>query len=968
MEDTLSPEEITHQLHRILADALFERSQRLGGFLRFAVEESLAGRGSDLKEYTVGTRVLERSENFRPQEDPVVRIMAGRLRAKLAEYYGGSGAADPVLIELPRGGYATRFSRRIGQAAPRASRAPVTRRRSVGREAEIRRLHEAFAALAGGGRIVTVSGEAGMGKTTFVEDFLTTISGGGALAARGGCSERLGESDAFAPLLDALDGLQRTGGHAAQLLASVAPTWHGQVTGLTQDKAPSHERLRRELAAFLEQLAHTHPVILFLDDLHWADASTCDLLAYLGQRLQSVPLLILGTYRPGAVLVPGNPFLRTKLRWERTGACEEIALAFLTRVDVDDYLALRFPAHSFPAVLGTVLQERTEGQPLFLTDLVDHLLSTGVVAQQNGHWGLTRGAAEVRLVIPAGTHAMIGVKLEQVTEADREILLTAAVQGMQFDSAVIAEVLHLDPALVEDRLRKLDRIHHLVSMMEEHDQPGRTVSVRYRFVHVYYQNALYSALTPSRRAADSLAVAGVLAAMAGDDASAMAPELAVLFETGRDPGSAAEYFLSAARRAARVFAYPEVVLLCERGLCSLAALPDSRPRDQQELHYSITLGMALMATRGYAAPEVERTHRRSRELCLKLNEVGRLVSVLWSIHTCETNGGRLVEARRTALEMRQAAATLQHPDADLASLHALGTTYAFSGRLPDARRALESILSLPPTPQRQIFVLDPLVTSLCMLARLLTLMGEGNEALLRADEALEKANRLAHPHTIAYATFWQGWIRHLQGWNAESLEHLDGAMAQGRAHGAPLIVEWARVVRGSALAHLGRVEEGLAEIRLSIERQEKMGSRLERAYCLTLLAEALLRDGQASQALEVAHQALELGQRTEGRCYEPETFRILAEATLADFGATGRAQAEEHFTNALKVARDTECTLLELRAATSHYRARIAAGDSSVSRPGLESVLARFRPAEAPVAAEARLLLGHQGAGTAVAG
>ena len=500
-------------------------------------------------------------------------------------------------------------------------------------------------------------------------------------------------------------------------------------------------------------------------------------------------------------------------------------------------------------------------------------------------------------------------------------------------------------------------------MEEESDRPGLPLSVRYRFVHVFYQNALYASLTPSRRVVESLAVAGALT-RSGPAAvqEAMAGELAVLYEIGREYSLAAQHFLQAARNAARVFAYPETVLLVERGLRALATLPESPERDGQELLFSLMLGMALMSTRGYAAPEVEHTHRRSRELCLKQKEVRRLVPVLWGIHTCETNGGRLMEALNTAHEIREAAELLGHRESLVTSLHALGTTLAFMGRLPEAREALERILALTPPEQHELrgslYVLDPLVTTLSMLGRLLTLMGDGEAAQARATESVTLANRLGHPHSLAYATFWTGWILQFQGWHAASLEALESTMKLGRTHGFPLIVEWARVVRGSALVHLDRRDEALAEIRKSIERQDAMGSKLERAYCLTVFAEAMLRNGQSNEAIEKCDEALVLSQRTGGKCYDTETLRVRGEALLAQFGPSRRTEAEADFLHAIQQAREWRCTLLELRAAMSYHRCQCAAGDGAAARLDLERAAASFRPIEAPLAGEAKRQLG----------
>ena len=951
--------EVMRQLDRILVSPLFRNAQRLATFLRFTVESTLAGEAHTLKEWAIGVRVFERPETYSPQEDPIVRIMAGRVRAKLAEYYQAAGASDPLLIELPRGAYVPRWSKRPAGSAP-----PPERSQALGRASEAAALDAAFAsACRGSGSMVAVSGDAGMGKTKFVESFLAAAAPVSFIAS-GRCSERLSEADAFAPVLEAWDGLCR--GPFAEvctaLLQSTAPAWHRLIAPSEQeDRTISRERMRREFGAYFEKLCETQPVVLFLDDVHWADASTCDLIARLAAPIRELRLLIVVTYRPGDTLTAGHPLLPLRLQFQKRNACKEITLPFLTRGELAHFLDTRLPGHRLPAEFATILHERTEGNPLFLNDLIAFLCDTGAVSLRDGCWTLTQTPEFLRGVIPAGTHAMIGTTLGQLSELDRGILRCGAVQGMEFDSAVAAQVLGLDPAIVEERLRDLAAIHRLVDPVGEWDRPGAPLSVRYRFLHVFYQNALYASLTPSRRAGDSLAVAGVLASIGAGSARPLAGELAVLYETGRDYANAVKSFLEASRNAARLFAYPEAVLLAERGLSALATLPDSPDRDRQELFFSLTLGMALMSTRGYAAPEVERAHRRSRDLCLKLNEPRLLVQVLWGIHTCETNGGRLPESLETALEMRRTAEALGNRDAIISSLHALGTTLAFIGRLREAREAMEQIPVLDPPGQHEfrsaIYVLAPLVTSLSMLARLLVLMGDGEAARARATESVALAKRLSHPQSLAYATFWEGWVLHFQGWHAESIAHFDSAMELGHSQGLAMIVEWVRICRGSALSHLGRGTEALAEIRKSIERQRAMGSMLEHAFCLTTLADALLRNGEAAEALEHCEQALAFGQATGGRNYEPETLRLRGEALLALFGESRRADVEADFLAALRLARDAGCRLLELRAAASYFRSRRALCDGVVARVELQQAIDAFRPIHAPLVEQARLLL-----------
>jgi tetratricopeptide (TPR) repeat protein len=888
--------EILQQLDRILAHPLFNKSHRLSSFLRYAVETTLAGDADSLKEFVIGAEVFKLGDSFDPQVDNIVRVNANRLRGKLAEYYQHRGQSDSVVIDLPRGGYIPVFSSSapINQNAPRACSDAAVVRTSVGRQPELDRIRAAFAsACQGTGLMVTVSGDAGMGKTTIVEDFVSEVESGGRAAwiARGRGSERLAKTDAFVPIFESLDELTRgeSGVQAAQVMKTAAPGWLSQLAPARDDLAGSRpevsaERMRREFVRFFEALSVLRPVILFLDDLHWADASTCDLLFYLGSRMRDIRILIVATYRPSE-LFGMHPFLPVRLALEQKGASQDIQLEFLTRGDIECYLNRRFPDNRFPTELVSVVHERTEGNPLFMRDMMNFLVDKRILIDRAGHWQLDRDIAEIRNVIPAGTESMIRLHIEQFSEADRRLLQCAAVQGVEFDSAVISLALSMDPGEVEERLQTLDRVHRFTYLVEEREFPDRTFSVRYRFVHVFYQNALYAGLGPTRRAALCLAVAQSMVTLAGDTGPAVSAEVALLFESGRDSDRAAHYFLHAARHAVSVFAYPEGAILCVRGLDSLLSIPESRERDARELEFSLILGMAQMATHGYAAPEVESIHRRSRELCLRLNEKRRLVQVLWGLHTCLINAGELIAALKLAREMRQLADALADPASITESLHALGTTLAFMGDLVVAREALERFFTLSPVGQHRfcgsLYVLDPCVTSLSMLARVLARMGFLDEAVEKAATSVALAEELAHPPSVAYATFWIGWLCHARGEHTKACTHLEAAMALSRTHGLPQILEWGRVVRGSSLAHLGRIEEGITEIRISLDNQLAMRCLLERPYCLTLLAEALLLVKGYREALELCDEALQIASNTEGRSYDVQTNQIRKAALLA---------------------------------------------------------------------------------------
>ena len=279
---------------------------------------------------------------------------------------------------------------------------PAGKPRPVGRRRELAELDKGFAsALAGRGLLACVTGEPGLGKTTLVENFLEDLllRGHSFHLARGCCSERLAGSEAYLPVLEALESLLRGPGGAAlaETLKRLAPNWYGQVIPRAADdssftprtaEAPTatQERLKRELIAFLEEVGRARPVVFFLDDVHWADASTLDLLVYLGSRAGSLRLLLVATYRTADLLRSHHPFCLVQLDLQGRGLCRVIALEFLSQPDVERYLAMAFPGHAFPTGFAALVHAKTEGNPLFLVDLMQYL-ATGTSWPRKGAAG-----------------------------------------------------------------------------------------------------------------------------------------------------------------------------------------------------------------------------------------------------------------------------------------------------------------------------------------------------------------------------------------------------------------------------------------------------------------------------------------------------------------------------------------------------------------------------------------------------
>lgn len=242
--------------------------------------------------------------------------------------------------------------------------------------------------------------------------------------------------------------------------------------------------MKRELASFLQAVAESQPLVIFFDDLHWADVSTIDLLSFLAGKFDVLRVLIVTTYRPSDMLLAKHPFLQIKPDLQARGCCRELSLEFLTEAEIADYLTLEFPRHAFPADFARLIHAKTEGSPLFMADLVRYLRDRGVIAQSSGSWKLEQALPDIERELPESVRGMIERKIAQLSEDDRKLLTAASVQGYEFDSAVVARALNLDADAVEERLEKLERIFAFVKLVDEAEFPNRSLTLKYRFVHV----------------------------------------------------------------------------------------------------------------------------------------------------------------------------------------------------------------------------------------------------------------------------------------------------------------------------------------------------------------------------------------------------------------------------------------------------------------------------------------------------
>lgn len=537
--------------------------------------------------------------------------------------------------------------------------------------------------------------------------------------AHGQCIEHFGVGEAYLPVLAALRLLGRGPGHEriAQVLRRHASTWLMQLPSLASEDdrkelprrtaGATRERMMRELVEALEELTAEQGLVLWLEDLHWSDVSTLEWLSYVARRTQPARLLIVGTFRPVEILAHSHPLraVTQELRLHRY--CEELRLSFLTEAHVAEYLARCFGMaadHDAPLhELAAVLHRRTEGNPLFMVNVVEQLIEQRMLGRKDENKDEQAGTtypdvllplAADQLGVPRDIQQLIERQLEHVSTEEQRILEAASVAGLEFSAAAVAAALAADIQEVEQHCVTLARHERFLQTNEMEEWADGSVASRYRFIHALHQEVLYDRVTAARRVHWHLRIGMRKEQGYGTRAGEITAELAHHFEQGRDYPRAVRYLQETAHTALRRRAPREAIAQLTRALELLAPLPDSLERAQTELALHIALGVPLLMAKGYADPEVERTYARARALCQQLGARPQLFPALhglWVFHEVRAD---LRIARALAEEMFALAQSEQSPALLLQAHHVLGETSYLQGELIAAREHLERAIAL----------------------------------------------------------------------------------------------------------------------------------------------------------------------------------------------------------------------------------------------------------------------------------
>jgi DNA-binding winged helix-turn-helix (wHTH) protein/predicted ATPase len=891
------------------------------------------------------------------------------------------------------------------EAAPLASvalRSPLDALRLVGREAELTQLQQWLdQAMTGQRQIVFITGEPGIGKTTVVEGFLHSLGsrvqsreseqGDNEEAnqkskgkrqklemtdprplpsvpqiGRGQCINHYGAGEGYLPILTALDQLCREMGHERllSLLRQYAPLWLVQLPSVLspqererlqrETQGVTRERMLREMGTLLEVLTAETPLLLVLEDLHWSDPSTIDLLALIARRQEPARLLLIGTYRPSEVFASEHPLRTVGQELLAHKQCYELALEGLSEAAVEQYLEQRFPVQVFPARLTQVLQQRTEGNPLFLTNLVDDLVLRGVLTDGEGGW-MVQGDIDMLLQqVPDSSRQLITAQMARVSPATQQTLAAASVAGVVFSAAAVAAALDTLITEVETRCEEVTRQQLFVQRAGIETWPDGTVAARYGFRHALYQELWHEQGTVNQRQEWHQRI-GLRKELAYNGrASEIAAELAVHFEQGRNYQQAIYYLQQAAQQALQRSANMEAIGLLTKGLKLLQTLPDTPERTEQELRLRITQGGPLIALKGFAAPEMRVNYDRALELCQRGRETLQSFPVLWGLCGFYSVRAEWRIAQKLAEQLFTLAQSAQDPVLLLEAHYALGQAFYLQGEFVPGREHLEQVVKrYDPQQYRSLaFVraIDPGVMGRGVLACALWCLGYPDQARRMDRAALTLGQEVSQLNSLAYALYIAVGLYQFCRDEHSAQERAEELITLSTEQGFALYLAFGMMVRGWALVAQGQGEEGIAQMRQGLAAHLATGAENARSRQLVYLAWAYGEVGQAEEGLNVLTEALDLVQKTGERHYEAEAYRLKGELTLAQssvqslgsrvkkspkfkvqspklaktksqiLNPKSQEEAEAYFHKAIEVARKQQAKSLELRATVSLAR------------------------------------------------
>jgi predicted ATPase len=796
----------------------------------------------------------------------------------------------------------------------------------VGREHELGILLERWAwAKDGDGQVVLLAGEPGIGKSRVIRALRERLGEERYTPLTHYCSPyhtnsalypvigllaraaRLERDDAPDAQLAKLETMLKPSSEPFDEVVPLLAALLGVPTGgrhPTLTLTPEMQK-RRTLQALVDQvagLAAQQPVLALYEDVHWIDPSTLELLGLVIERIQRLPVLVLITFRP-----------EFRPPWTARAHVTSLTMSRLGRRQGADLVARVAGEKTLPAEIVEQIVARTDGVPLFVEELTKTVLESGLLRDAGDRYELDGSLPP--LAIPATLHDSLMARLDRLA-AVKEVAQTAAVIGREFSHRLLAAV----SPLTQDELD--DPLDQLVSS-ELVFRRGAPPEATYSFKHALVQDTAYQSLLKSRRQQLHARIAQALEQQFHEIARAQPEVLAHHCTQAGLVEQAVDYLYKAGRQAIARSAMVEAVAQLTQALGLLVSLPVGPDRDRKELDLQISLGAALTATRSWAAPEVEKTYSRARELCTEETPVSQLLAALSGLFVHHLNGSNQRIALEIAEELLRLAEQRQDRPAQAAGHRFMGVSLLWSGQLLPASKHFERFFALyDPADQTSplyLWGVDNSVACNLFSAVILLIQGYPDRALARTREVLAAAYELRHAPTTSHALQFTSWVHQIRREPEVVQERAAALIALTARYGLQAWSPYALIFHGWAVAEGNETESGIAEMRQGLAAREAMGMQLHTPSILGLLAGIFIGIKNAVEARELLDEALARAERHEERWFEAELHRLKGEALLA-FSPTCSAEAEICYRQALAVAREQGARLWELRASTSLAR------------------------------------------------
>ncbi len=858
------------------------------------------------------------------------------------------GAADIKGLEEPLNVYEVRGVGPLRTKLQVATRRGLTR--FVGRRRELEALQQALVQTKiGHGQVVGVMGEPGLGKSRLFYEFkFTSQSGCLVLEAY---SVSYGKASPYLPLIELLkayfditpedDGRKRREKITGKVLTldrslEDALPYLFALLGIDDPMASLHQmdpqvRQRRTFEAlkklFLRESLN-QPLVLIFEDLHWIDSETQGFLEVLSESIASARILLLTNYRPEYRHEWGSKTYYTQLR-----------LAPLGKEEAEELLTCLLGTDPSLAGLKQQILEKTEGTPFFMEEVVQELFEQGVLVRDGlgagprvgpGKPGAHTGAP---LQIPTTVQGVLAARIDRLAPEEKALLQHLAVIGREFPLRLARQVVSLSEEMLYSLLASLQRKEFL------YEQPAFP-EVEYLFKHALTQEVAYGTVLQERRKALHERTAQVIEALYSASLDEHYSELAQHYSRSGNTPKAIDYLYRAGQQAVQRSAHAEGAPHFTAALEFLKTLPDTPERAQQELALQIALGAPLMATKGYAAPEVETVYTRARELCQQVGETPQLLPVLYGLWSFHLIRGELQRARELAEQFLRLSQRVQDPALLPEAYHILGEPLLWLGELAPARMYVEQGLALYDrqlhNPHVSGAVQDPGVSCLSVAVLALWQLGYPDQALKKSRDILTLAQEVAHPFSLALALTTTMPLHIFRREVQAVQEQVEALIALCTEHGFSYRGAGGTIFRGWVLSEQEPGEEGVAQIRRGLTAWRATGSGIVLTLILALLAEACGKAGRTEEGLTALAEALAQVDKTGERFYEAELYRLKGELTLQkEFTVQGstfqvtdpraplpdtQGEAEAYFLKALAIARTQQAKSWELRASISLSR------------------------------------------------